>query len=390
MTDQSLAQRRPAPSGLRPFDSLPPTTSGMDIERALELAGVDAMEFALLASTTFKEASTLEELVTHIAEMRRRKLDGSQVFYVRFGGKDADPSMHVAISGLRAIAAGTGSYGGGTEPRFSGAWEMPLDERDSKKTKSVPEKCVITIYRIVQGRSCAFDGTAWMEESYPGVGGRGRTWRERPRHMLAIAAERVALRRAFPSETSGINDVDEGEVSESEPAPVRTLAESAALHDRIYAQEDEPPPPAPKRQRPLGELIERYQARLDEACAARLLDSPTDPDWVLPKNPTRQQVVDYGTRLAALFVGRPRREDPADEVPVQGHQQAGEELEPGTPPSPAPADPWMENRRLYFDAVNAGLRPRTLRNDTPLEEIAAYNRQLEEQIAARETAESIT
>jgi len=61
------------------------------------------------------------------------------------------------------------------------------------------------------GRVGAFEGVAFMDECYPGVGPRGRMWRTRPRSMLAIAAERQALRRAFPSETGGLADVDEGE-----------------------------------------------------------------------------------------------------------------------------------------------------------------------------------
>ena len=109
------------------------------------------------------------------------------VYYERFGGPNSDPSLHVAIDGLRAIAASTGRYGGRSEPRFFGTYPMPLDDG---KEKPVPERCVVTVYAIVKGRHCAFEGVAWMDEAYPGPGGRGRMWRQRPRGMLAIAAER--------------------------------------------------------------------------------------------------------------------------------------------------------------------------------------------------------
>jgi phage recombination protein Bet len=197
---------------VRAFGVLPPARTSMTAERALELAGVDETEFALLGSTTFKEAASLEELVTLIATTRRRGLDGlsKQVYFERFGGQNGPPSLHVAIDGLRVIAAATGRFAGKLEPRFSGQWQMPLD---GGKTLVVPEKCVVTVYAIVQGQKCAFEGVAWFQESYR----PNRMWRERPRSMLAIAAERQALRTAFPSETSGIADGDTDEEGDQSP-----------------------------------------------------------------------------------------------------------------------------------------------------------------------------
>ena len=239
MTDSRLARRPPTP-GIRPFGSLPPSSTVMDAARALELAGVDATELALLASTTFKEAQTLEELVTIIATTRRRGLDAlsKQVYYERFGGAESGPSLHVAIDGLRVIAARTGRAGGKSEPRFSGSWDMPVE---GGKPKVVPEKCVVTVYATNQGRPCAYDGVAWMSESYPGTSARGRMWRLRPRGMLAIAAERQALRSAFPAETSGIADLDE---PEAEPAPPARVVEQMPRagqprgYDDIFPEED--------------------------------------------------------------------------------------------------------------------------------------------------------
>jgi hypothetical protein len=59
-------------------------------------------------------------------------------------------------------------------------------------------------------------------------------WRQRPRGMLSIAAERQALRRAFPAETSGIGDLDSGEDFSPSPAapPRTTVAETAAAAKR--------------------------------------------------------------------------------------------------------------------------------------------------------------
>lgn len=256
MTQSDLA-RRPAQSiAQRPFGALPETASNMTLERALELAGVDGTELALLASTTFKHARTLEELVTLVAATRRKGLrDGvlRHVYYERFGGDDSDPSVHVAIDGLRAIAAATGRFGGKTEPRFSGTWEMPIDAKNPKATKPVPAKCVLTVYAIVQGQRCPFEGVAWMDEAYPGPGGRGRMWRQRPRGMLAIAAERQAIRSAFAGETSDIGDYDDTVVIEAQDSsPERTVEENAAEYDRVHRSEPVEPaalPPQPRRTR---------------------------------------------------------------------------------------------------------------------------------------------
>jgi len=295
-----------APS-VRPFGSLPESQTGMEIDAALELAGVDRVEFALLASTTFKEARTLEELVTLISSTRRRGLDGMlrHVYYERFGGANSDPSLHVGIDGLRAIAAATGRYAGRSEPRFSGVWDMPLpdDDRD-KRTKPVPEKCTMTVYAIVQGRTCAFEGVAWMEESYPGPGVRGRMWRLRPRGMLSIAAERQALRSAFPSETAGIGDHDEGDQDEPLPPRLaevqRSVEANAAMHRKIFDVEDEALPPPPKRERPLEDLVDRYNDRLKQAIERGHIPLDDYPQWELPTDVTREQVLDMGLRLVDL------------------------------------------------------------------------------------------
>jgi phage recombination protein Bet len=301
MTDV-LARRQP--SGLRPFGTLPPAQSGLTVDRALELAGVDATEFALLASTTFKAAQSLEELVTVIATTRRRGLDGlsKQVYYERFGGASSDPSLHTGIDGLRAIAAATGRYGGSGEPRFSDAWDMPLNEAEKPRTKRVPAKCVVTVWAIVQGRSCAFEGVAWMEESYPGAGPRGRMWQLRPQGMLSIAAERQALRKAFPNETGGLADSDDAAEPESLPPPspapaqARTVAENAALYDRIVGADDELPP-SPKRERTLDELVDYYGKRVQKALDDGLLDEDELDAWILPADASRQTVIKYGTQL---------------------------------------------------------------------------------------------
>lgn len=269
-----LQTRTAAAPATRP-QQLPTAQTGMTLEEALEIARVDRAEFVQLYRVTFRKARSLEELATLIAATKRRGLDGflHHVYFEQFGGSNSEPSLHVAIDGLRAIAAHTGRYAGALEPRFSGTWDMPVDERGT--TKPVPEKATVAVYAIVQGHRVPFEGTAFMAESYPGTGGRGRMWRERPRGMLAIAAERQALRRAFPAETAGVGDYDAGtEDLESPPPeaqpPSRTkVAENAATYNRIYEPEDD----SPKNEayvKPGSELADKLAEVVQRAAAAEV------------------------------------------------------------------------------------------------------------------------
>jgi phage recombination protein Bet len=268
---QAMERRQTSAAGVRrQFGDLPPAASSLDLDRALELAGVDAAELALLAATTFKECQTLEELVTLVATTRRRGLDPllKQVYYEKFGGDSSGPSLHIAIDGLRVIAVKTGRYVGAGEPRYSDTYDMQTGEA-AATTKPVPAKCVVTVFANNGGRVGAFEGVAFMDECYPGAGPRGRMWRARPRGMLAVAAERQALRRAFPAETAGLVDVDEGEA----PLPARTVVvdgptqqQQAATYERIYGDTERvvntttgeviEPPAQPQLNR--GELRERW------------------------------------------------------------------------------------------------------------------------------------
>jgi hypothetical protein len=285
--------------------ALPEAQTEMTVDDALEVAGVDRAEMVLLAATTFKEARTLEELATLIATTRRRGLDAmlKHVYYERFGGETGGPSLHVGIDGLRAIAAHTGRYGGAQEARFSGTWDMPTDDRGGSMPG--PEKATVVVWGIVQGRSCAFEGTAYMQESYPGAGPRGRMWRQRPRSMLSIAAERQALRRAFPAEMAGLADApepiefEEPDVRTTPQPPRRSIEENAAMHARIFDQDDVVEA-RPKRERPLEDLVARYRERLEHAVADGHIPAEDRDQWELRPDVTRDVVLDKGMKLLDL------------------------------------------------------------------------------------------
>lgn len=59
-------------------------------------------------------------------------------------------------------------------------------------------RCIVTVYRMVDGQRCSWTGTARWTEYYPGDVKQGFMWRKMPHGQLEKCAEAIALRRAFP------------------------------------------------------------------------------------------------------------------------------------------------------------------------------------------------
>jgi phage recombination protein Bet len=69
-----------------------------------------------------------------------------------------------------------------------------------------PNKATVTVYKFVAGQRCAYTATArWKEYAQES----NNMWTKFPYLMLAKCAESLALRKAFPAETSGIYTDDE-------------------------------------------------------------------------------------------------------------------------------------------------------------------------------------
>lgn len=102
----------------------------------------------------------------------------------------------VGIDGTRAIASRSEAYAGSSEPVY---------EQDEK---GFPVKATVAVRKIVQGVVCEFTASARWDEFYPGDK-KGFMWRKMPFLMLGKVAESQALRKAFPSELSGIYVAEE-------------------------------------------------------------------------------------------------------------------------------------------------------------------------------------
>lgn len=104
------------------------------------------------------------------------------------------------IDGYRAIAARTGTYAGSDDAIFA---ESPV--RTKQLHPNAPGRATVTVYKIVGGIRCPFTATArWDEYVPPPDNNQDQMWRKMPHNQLAKCAEALALRKAFPEETSGV------------------------------------------------------------------------------------------------------------------------------------------------------------------------------------------
>jgi phage recombination protein Bet len=136
-----------------------------------------------------------------------------QVHLIKRGSQDGDRyTLQTAIDGYRTIADRTGRYAGNDDYVFNGTsseWDMV------ESGKERPDTATATVWKIVGGVRCPFSATVRWKEYYPGER-LGFMWNKMPFLMLGKCAEALAIRKAFPEETSGIY-TDEEMISSDAP-----------------------------------------------------------------------------------------------------------------------------------------------------------------------------
>jgi phage recombination protein Bet len=167
-------------------------------------------DIELMRATVCKGA-TDAEFRLFLNQCVRTGLDplAHQIYSVpRSGGR----VIQVAIDGYRLIAQRTGEYAGNEEPSFD------TDEGDH------PNVARLTVWRLVEGEPRSFTGIARWQEFKPPAG-QDVMWLKMPWHMLGMAAERQALRKAFPQELSGLETADDPPVTVEGTATVQPARE---------------------------------------------------------------------------------------------------------------------------------------------------------------------
>lgn len=133
-------------------------------------------------------------------------------------------SVQVGIDGYRLIADRTGLYAGSSDTVFDDG----LTQYQWTKTgRMTPVTATVTVSKLLSnGATGEFTATALWESYYPGDR-MGYMWKKFPLLMLGKVAEALALRKAFPSQLSGLYIAEE--MAQAGESQETTAAISASL-----------------------------------------------------------------------------------------------------------------------------------------------------------------
>lgn len=160
----------------------------------------------------------LDPLLRQIYAMKKQKR-GSGVNQLTF---------QTGIDGYRVIAERSGEYAGSDEPmyRYLGSERIAQREREGRSAPpALILSATVTVYRIVQNQKVGFTAIAYWDEyaQYNSDGSLSEFWRRMPHGQLAKCSEALALRKAFPTDLSGIythEEMQQANLSETQ-APSR-------------------------------------------------------------------------------------------------------------------------------------------------------------------------
>lgn len=207
---------------------MPPLQWGMtrdqlDLLKRTIAQGTSDDEFALFMTTA--QRLGLDPFAKQIYAVKRPSYDRELGRYVD------KMTIQVGIDGFRSVADRTGENDGQDGPYWcddDGAWrEAWLVDKD-------PAAAMVRVYR--KGCSKPFTGVAAFRSYVQTTkdGKVNRQWTQMPDVMLAKCAEALALRKAFPSQLSGVYTPEEMSQADSD-APRRSIS-SAPSAEPFAAQ----------------------------------------------------------------------------------------------------------------------------------------------------------
>jgi len=239
-----------------------------------------------LIKRTIAKGATDDELALFVGTAKRLRLDpfARQIFAIRRWDADsADWGMtaHISIDGLRLIADRTGEY-------------LPSEELPEFRYNGKNElvACVMHVLKWRREAWHKVPAIAFFDE-YAGrkkAGGLTKNWAEKPHVMLSKCAEALAIRKAFPNETSGVYIPEEFDAPDDAPPPHVAPPPPPPASTPTRATKPMPAVPAPVPPHgpsPRGQqILEQEQAKVAaaqvkadarEATANTLEASPVPP-----------------------------------------------------------------------------------------------------------------
>lgn len=181
-----------------------------------------------LIRNTVARGATDDELKLFLYTAVRTGLDPltRQIHFVKRGGQ---ATIQTGIDGYRAIAESKGDLAGIEDAVYD------------TETEPHPNKATVTVYRLVDSQRVSFTASArWAE--YAPSGAQSFMWNKMPYLMLAKCAEALALRKAFPSDLSGIyTDEEMAQAEGGGTTPPRGPSFARAAQPAEEAKESAPP-----------------------------------------------------------------------------------------------------------------------------------------------------
>lgn len=177
-----------------------------------------------LLKRTIAVGANDDELQMFLYVAQRSQLDPflRQIYLVqRYDNRSGmnKATIQIGIDGLRSVAERTGKYAGSDDPIYESAPNL-----------SKPIKATVTVWKIVEGMKVAFTASARWSEYCPGEK-LAFMWNSKPYLMLGKVAEALALRKAFPTQASGLYVHEEMDKASDNSVVISDPSDSAIHKD---------------------------------------------------------------------------------------------------------------------------------------------------------------
>jgi phage recombination protein Bet len=170
------------------------------------LAGYSSEQIDLIKTQIAKGCNDLElKYFLEICKQANLNPFTKQIYAIKRNTKDGSQlTIQTSIDGYRAIAHQSGKCLSISDPIFEYSGDR----------NNIPISATITVKKIVGNHIGEFTSTAYWSDYY----GDGKSYmaNSKPRIMLGKCAESLALRKAFPSELSGLYTQEEMIIADRE------------------------------------------------------------------------------------------------------------------------------------------------------------------------------